>query len=328
MTILITPNPLIDFTWHEIKIPDDVNLLELRDEELEGFSLPRRYDPIRTPRAHANWVRALSSPVRSLKSGRAELRVLRPPVAGRLGRHAATTVASHNWSGYCVQRLGKERITSVQGIWRVPMVLDGRPPGPVTGEWKSSVWVGLDGYLPASRSMPQIGTEQRRLADGTTTYSAWVWWWGLGQPLSLPPPIAINIDHGNLIYAQVQEQGLTKANLLLKNLMTGETRSFTVTCKDFGGHDYEVEGRTAEWVLEAPTHPGSRRIFTLPDYQQALFLSCNCVSLDGTTPSERQPDSGTGIRMVDWDHHLRPGKPISVPRSVGVSDFYADYTGP
>ena len=156
MAILGTRGALVDFTWVDTTPPEGTDLLSLSDEDLDRYSLPRRYDPDRTPRAHANWVRALSAPLGSITTGRLSMRALVPPVAGHLGRIAATTVASHNWSGCVVRRAGTERIVSVQGTWTVPAVLAGRVPGPVVGEWKSSIWVGLDGYLPASRSMPQI----------------------------------------------------------------------------------------------------------------------------------------------------------------------------
>jgi hypothetical protein len=317
MAILEGPDSLVQIDWTDTTPASDIDLLSLSNEELDRYSLPRRYDPEKTPRAFANWSRALAKPMQSIITGRMTLRAIGPPVAGRMGQIAAMPATSHNWSGCVVRRFGKERIASVQGSWTVPEVSGGRVPGPVAGEWKSSMWVGLDGYLPASRSMPQIGTEQRRLANGVNEYCTWVWWWGLGQPLSLPQHQPVHVEPGQNVYAQVQTISATEARLTLRNLTASTLMSFEVTSLDFGARAYEVEGRTAEWVVEAPTDPLSRRIFTLPNFYVAEFTDCNCVCDDGVTTSELMPATGAGIRMADWDHPAHPGKHVSVPEATG-----------
>lgn len=312
------------------------NLLALSDAELDAFSLPRQPDRARSPVAFSHWSRALGPAVTFVETAHYTASVTAFRTFSALGSMAATTDSSRNWSGAVIGREGAEEISLVQGAWVVPVVSAGRvPPAPVPGLWKSSIWIGLDGYLPASRSMPQIGIEQR-LEDapaGLLTHRAWLWWWSLGEKPELPVYIdQLTVSPGHTLYAQILALDPGTVNMLLLNLTTQIGVAYTVSASAFqtapGGVSYDVEGRTAEWIVERPTDPTTRRLYTLPHFGRAPFSMCSAVSTDNGVVTERDPSSGKLIRMIDWDDPKLPGWPVAMPNSASGPDFAVDYVGP
>ena len=212
---------------------------EQSDDQLRAFSLPTRPDRERAPIAFTNWQRALGPSIRYIETASYSASVAAFRSFSALGRVAATTDSSRNWSGAVVARAGAEQIVLAQGAWTVPIANAGRmPPAPVGGLWKSSIWIGLDGYLPASRSMPQIGIEQL-IADmpgGARTHRAWLWWWSLGEKPELPLYMdQVPITPGDEIYAQILVLDPFTVNMLLANLSRGIGAAYTVSASTFQG---------------------------------------------------------------------------------------------
>jgi hypothetical protein len=94
------------------------------------------------------------------------------PIRGRWG-------TSRNWSGAVIGARDGGLFTRVAASWKVPRAEgpDRREPAcPPGGVWQQSVWIGLDGYRLASRSLPQIGTVSQYGPRGERYY-LWVQWW-------------------------------------------------------------------------------------------------------------------------------------------------------
>jgi hypothetical protein len=297
-------------------------------QDLDKFFLPPRPDSVRAPHAFANWYRAMSPPL-IFPDNQQDLRELFAlgPFRSRhreQGTSSLSEESSRNWSGGYVRPRNFDKMALVQGSWTAPQ--PAAPPGAGDGTYASSVWVGLDGHDPASRSMPQIGTGQYvNLAQGiaTNTVFAWWQWWQWGDLSTIQMPIlSVPVNAGDTIYAQVHAVGINTAQFFIKNVSTGDCFPFAFVPQapppiGINAIAPRIEGRTAEWIVERPTKPGTNQRFTLANYHQATFWDCNAATDGGSGLQEFQFQREVLIRMNDWDDLTQPGTLISSPRRTG-----------
>jgi hypothetical protein len=316
----------VDFT--AATPPLDSPLTDLTDAQLCDHCLPPRPNEKIAPQAYDNWRSMLSRGVVFEKTGQLTTRragpmLLRSPLGNtaavpETARKAKET--SKNWSGCYLRQFGNGRYKLLQGAWVVPGVTPGRAlSGPGPAVWKSSIWIGLDGYDQASRSMPQLGTEQMVRYDNgkpIATYATWLWWWTLGEQPQLPwyPPLAIGPNE--CIFAQITVLDAMHVNLALCNITQKKAVAYTVASPQL-----PAEGRTAEWIVERPLDPDTLRFFALPTYGSVTFTQCIAISEgpDGETP--QQLDAAHLIRMKDWDDPQHPGTVVSDADRVGSDNL-------
>src|SRR5262249_43281738 len=106
--------------------------------------------------------------------------------------------SSLNWSGLYITPRNGRQFTQIHGSWVVPGVSP--PPGTSGGlEFRSSIWIGLDGqrrYFDSS--LPQIGTAQFLNAPSDPPFSVWCQWWLRENPLTYRPiPLTLPIQQGD-----------------------------------------------------------------------------------------------------------------------------------
>lgn len=313
--------------------------LSATDEEIRERRLPPRPDAGRAPVAFASWTRAMRTkpaypPVKA-----------DPPLFGTgprganvmllaSGRRAVTQESSRNWSGAYVRSPSFGPMALVQGRWRVPNT-------PVFGGGRgfaSSVWVGLDGHDPASRLLPQIGTGQlactfppsQKHPQGHAVDELTAWWqiWRPGQKVVWQTPIAVPINRGDRIYAQIHVLTPTVLNFFLKNETTNEAYAADYDLTKDGVQSWperqSFERRTAEWVVERPLSPDREGVAARPialpfaDYGETVFEDCNAAATAaGGTLEEFQLQRARLMRMNVWDDRMRPGRLASRPERVG-----------
>jgi hypothetical protein len=305
-------------------------------EDLARFHLPPRPDARNAPLAFRLWSRAMSPPLFFFRTpdnaadffARTRTRSLHR----RINSPGLTEESSGNWSGGYVRPRDFNTMTLVQGIWKVPA--PAVPNGSGDGKYECSIWVGIDGHEPASRAMPQIGTAQNVTVTGGVEERklfGWWQWWARDQLKSEQTPIPLfPVQAGDTIYAQITVLAPDRVNFILKNLSNGFAVPFDCTMPppdNASPHPLDVEGQTAEWIVERPSDPDTQEPFTLADYDHMKFIQCNAVSGTGATADEQQLQDARLIRMNLWDDPVNPGRLASEPTRAGNDALAAQYIG-
>jgi hypothetical protein len=299
--------------------PAEFNPLTADNDTLDLYHFPLRPDPDLTPVSYGNWFEMMSPPNVFIQQKVEDVfRLQNTFRLNSLTRISSQLEFSRNWSGSLI-RPNAGSFTMVEGSWRVSNPVP--PPGPLTdGEYRTSVWVGLDGHDPASPTMPQIGTLQEVDVVGgaanTPILSAWWQWWLRDEPGQ--HPIVINffpIEINDRIYAKVTALGPTSARFFLKNKTRGTTAGFDMIHSD--AFPSLVEGLTAEWIFERPTKIGSDELDVMTNYQSMTMRHCNATVGTGSLARDQNLIGASLIRMAAWDDIAHPGSIISTPTLLG-----------
>jgi Peptidase A4 family len=329
--------------------------LTASDADLAANYLPPRPDSRTAPTAFANWQRALGTRPRFVASA-ATPAAEPPPDKDKVffthPNDGRTQASSGNWSGGLVRPRNDDPLVLVQGRWIVP---DTQSPGKNV-PFASSVWVGLDGYDPASRVMPQIGTGQLYFLvpspAGNLHVQTYVAWWQVwlkhhprrGSIWQQPIP-TMPIEPEDRFYGQVQKIDDLMMSFFLKN----ETRNVAFSAfydlrADHAGDDLlPLECRTAEWVLERPTVPDADGVtplsVPLANYGETAFTDCNAATqAPNGILSEFQLQRASLFRMNQWVElpsskyalappDEEPGRLTSLPRRIGDDALLMRYIG-
>ena len=315
--------------------PQGFDPREASDRELEIHFLPPRPNRKKSPLAYVQWVKAMSGPptwpdlapdAQRVENLFVESRLLsHPGLAGT--SHVPGESSSFNWSGAFARPFDHSHVTRAQGLWTVP---EPKPLDLSEKDYASSMWVGLDGHDPASRSMPQVGTGQWVSVDnaGNATPAIFTWWqWfvrdGLTNAQIALPVVPVKVGH--VVYAQVSRIAPEIASIFIINLTTNVALPFWFRfvspiqppLSPTNPLPPRIEGITAEWILERPAHLDTKVIYPLPDYGKTTFDFC-CAGTDSTGPfQEFNMDQARLIRMVDWEITPPSGKVVSTSERDG-----------
>jgi len=323
--------------------PADFDPLSATDAQLDQYGLPARPDQEAEPELFQYWSWLLGKPFRvitpefSIPGGGV------PPApadhAGCIGRRGVRgRENSRNWSGLYIEPQRANKFVQVIGSWHVPQpsVPPVLPEGAVAGngEYQSSTWIGIDGHRSyPNSSMPQIGTGQFiRVADGikTVTTSAWWEWWSKDD--QFPPQdrsnlsVTINnfpISVGDEISAGLTVQSTDEVRFYIKNQSTGLFTTFLVIAP---GSILPL-GSTAEWIMERPTVPGQRRMYSLPSYADVTFHHCfaRSASTIGNTINTQRLDNARAILMYEVFSNPHRTSFVSIPKKMSNSSFCVHY---
>jgi hypothetical protein len=153
------------------------------------------------------------------------------------GAAVTKTKLSTNWAGYVVTpKTSATKFKRISGTWKVPQSLC--TPG---NSGYSATWVGLGGYPHTAKALEQTGTESDCSAKGAAKYSAWF--------ELVPRPsrtLKMAVHAGDTITAIVTVDG-SHVEIYLRNQTRRKTfrRGFRIS---------KVDTRSAEWIVEAPSH--------------------------------------------------------------------------
>ena len=143
-------------------------------------------------------------------------------------------VLSSNWAGWVVPS-ASGKVSDVKGSWVVPkLTCSGTSPHTAY----SSIWVGIDGYLPGSTTVEQTGTEAD-CVSGVAHYEAWY------EFYPSAPVGAFKVHAGDTIFAEVKfSGGKFTTNVSDKSLSKWKARTAAAS---------SAQRNSAEWIVEAPT---------------------------------------------------------------------------
>jgi hypothetical protein len=183
-------------------------------------------------------------------------------------RIAPATGTSANWAGYAAWGVS---FTDVRASWKQPSVqcVSSAPQA-------SSFWVGLDGYLPTSTSVEQIGTDSDCNKLNRRHYYGW---YEVVPAPSVPLPAQDAVHAGDTMSAEVRVVGAVYT-LALKDWTAGwhfSTRQTSTAAQD----------SSAEWVAEAPStcSPFSCRVMPLADFGTVTFTNAAATATATTQPA-------------------------------------------
>jgi hypothetical protein len=207
-----------------------------------------------------------------------------PPGGADAASSAALGWASSNWSGYALSAPAASSFRSVSGQWKVPSV------GRTMHATFSAAWVGIDGF--SNNALIQTGTEQD-YANGSAHYVAW---WTTSAQGFIEQPIAEPVAPGDPMTAAISGTG-TMWRVSLADHSKIHPWTFTT-----GSIRYTGPGKSAEWILEAPTVGGR---------QASLARYSSPTAFDPGTVNGASPKLGAraGGEMVQG------GRVVSIPSS-------------
>jgi Peptidase A4 family len=185
--------------------------------------------------------------------------------------------------------------TGIIGYWDIPTVSkpsepQGTEPG---GGWKSSSWLGLDGFDIGivSDDVLQAGIEQYVAPNGQASYVAWFEWYAPAQSGSPGYIYQTNITNfpvapGQQMYCSVSYvNNNTAGSIYLANEATGQ--HFSITLAPPPGATFA--GNTFEWIMEAPD--GGEPFTSLPKFTPVVFTSAIACTASGTTGNPQTGDT-------------------------------------
>jgi Peptidase A4 family len=188
---------------------------------------------------------------------------------------------SPNWSGVYVKPGPRARFNWVGGAWTVPepdiplvTPIDPGPDDPFRNEYRSSVWIGLDGHRAYPHvTMPQIGTQQfLKTVNGQKVYTleAWFQWWSRDQQTATQIITNVPIKIGDRILAAISVVSSDEVIFYIKNQSTGLFAWGLAQAP----HQAEPLGTTAQWIVERPTWPTSIFPSRMPKINDVNFTHC------------------------------------------------------
>lgn len=200
---------------------------------------------------------------------------------------APNPVYSTNWSGYAAAPISSSpqpgSVTDVSANWTVPTV---------TGSHKqtaySAVWVGIDGYLPSSQTVEQVGTAQD-IINGRASYYAWWEMWSSVDNMPEQQITSMTIQPGDSISASVEyiTSGPSAGDFALAIIDNSHPNDLEGGYVNPVGNQSPLPTETsAEWIVEAPS--GSGGILPLANFGSVTFTNAQ-ATINGVTGPINDP---------------------------------------
>ncbi len=336
-------------------VPEDVahkgpiRPTRLSNEQLLALDLPPRPDPVRQPLLHSAWLQAFggSNQLLAPPTFEAELVLFEDPTFQpdtlEDGIQTSRFETSLNWSGASIEADDERDFMAMVGIWTVPAMSSLPPVTDPTIPYQCSAWIGLDGqrrYFDSS--LPQIGTITQ--ADppfgAPATAQAWTQWWDRDDT-SPPKPVILStfkVEPNDRVFAYLFVQDPLTVIMGIVNLSRPEplpTLPMKVVSKPVPRDGPlvapRISGTTAEWILERPLIPDTKRLANFPDYGTTSFELCLAAMSRQTglpglfTATERDLTAARLLRMYERLHNPERTRFISMPTRLGSSAIALTY---
>jgi hypothetical protein len=276
---MTTPNTFKDQTDLPPAGFDPVNKPADR-AKLEHYWLPAMPDPALKPTLYEHWQEMLSLPLTYVapQSTPAPAGTNTALVPGQVA--SGNLQSSFNWSGTFLEANGARSFARITGAWTVPTVTAGtRAPGDAQDvPFRCSIWIGIDGKKPFTKSMPQVGSAQWLAAPGAQAQGLWWQWWRRGYSAQdgLPYDMkGVPVSPGDRVLFNITAVAPNRVWVNVANRTTNTFATVEVT----GGEP--IVGDTAEWIVERPADfalstgagdPGP--LFPLPNYSHLTIDKC------------------------------------------------------
>jgi hypothetical protein len=313
--------------------PAGFNPLTARPEERAYYGIPPQPDPVQQRILTSFWTEMYSPPLVFVAPP--SLLALLPERIRTELRITATAQreASLNWSGAYITPRNGQQFTEVHATWTIPSVMaPASMPG--TAEYRSSIWIGLDGQRRyCDSSLPQLGTAQFVNAPASVQpFHTWCQWWLRDNPLTyIPATLSVVVAPGQRVMTSLRVVNETQVDCIIKNRTTGEILPFTMYAPtDTSGRQVKISGATAEWVVERPAKQPDE-LYELPNYGTVHFTNCFALSAKmpvGGVPEpgrERTLDGARLIRMYKTERNPSRTVTLSKAEPPDVDQFKTLY---
>jgi hypothetical protein len=313
----------------------------LSQQELLDRGLPPKPDAESQPLLRQLWDKAFGRQVTSV-SYKFELAVLQWIPYRMVDRKGDQMPAeetrygsSSNWSGaYLTANYGRQFV-QVWGLWQIPPTLQ-LPPSVYQGDpnlpYVCANWIGLDGQRRyVNSSLPQIGTAVTLVVNAPPAALAWTQWWQRDDPNSVPLPIPLTVQPGDIVLCVLTAVGPQTVEYVMVDLTTGQFLPVIGTAPTDLLPVPSISGATAEWVMERPRIIHSKKQCNFPNYGRSQFSLCvaveadsiNLASLLGGLPQVLQGERL--IRMFEVLPVPMRTANVSVPTKLADTSFRVDF---
>ncbi len=291
-------DPALAKRLHQYPLPPpDFDPTSATERMMEEYGLPTRPSADKVESLDF-WTLLFSAPLRFIKP-EFDHEVLPPKVATfsienqQRGRPSPRIELSNrdrfdksrNWSGLYLKASKPDRFSSVGAAWTVPTVdvpavppINPAPGDPARDEYRSSVWIGLNGTRAYPHvTIPQIGTWQRlKEVNGQKVIdnAAWWQWWSRDEVTPIVKFANFPVTAGDLILSGLCVVSSDEVVFFIKNQTTGDFTWVLVQAPSQG----EPLGMTAEWIVERPTTPGFIWPWRLPKLSDVTFSYCHALA--------------------------------------------------
>jgi hypothetical protein len=317
---------------HELNLPGTTRFdappagfdpITASDQELAYHGFPPRPDQNATPKAYANWVKAMKASKTRIVPNLEQTEIFHGPVKQTklanptavesnpgLANQASNTAYSWNWSGYVdfsgATSYGSNSYYFLENDYVVPVAEQAF--GACTNNWDyGSAWNGIDGW--GSGDVLQAGIEfDAYCALGgiikSSYYSAWYEWFPYGEVRIGGFPVSPGDD----MFVEVWHTSPTQGYAYIVNYTTNQyTGSIGFTAPP----GTTLVGNSAEWVVERPTVGGS--LATLTNYTMDPFWDAYAYT---ESYAFNDIDEAMPVDMLD-----NKGYVISYPEYLGIESF-------
>jgi hypothetical protein len=277
------------------------------DEELASAGFPPRPDPDEAPEAYEHWSRMVGAHHVRIENPDLTMSELQHRVPAYLAKSqpaaegASTLLAagSSNWSGF-VAEAAKGTFTANESYTFTEFVVPVAQQafGTCTGGWDyMAFWTGFDGV--DSADLLQAGIDVNaycKLGVTSTHYAAWYEWFPYNSTLINNMPVA----PGDLMAVEVYYT-TTAPHGHAYIVNRTEDKEVSIAFNPPAGAEYE--GKSVEWIVEAPKVNGSQS--TLSNYV-GLLSSANFASNSkntGVVYAGSAPAGMTSYNVTMTDSH-------------------------
>jgi hypothetical protein len=210
---------------------------------------------------------------------------------------------SGTWAGAGIR--GGGPWNGIIGVWTIPTVSQPSEPQGLEGGWKSSSWLGIDGFNEGivSNDVLQAGIQQAVDSGGNASYVAWFEWFAPEQPGSPGYILQTNVSNfavspGQQVLCLVNFFGPfaflpTMGIILFINETTGQFFEMIL----WAPPGATAAGNSIEWVMEAPD--GGEPYSSLPKFTPVTFTSAVASGAAGVDVGNPQNGDTANIQTAD-----------------------------